>query len=163
MISVPLIVIGAVLVVAGFVGCVLPVIPGPPLSFLGLILLWWAEGWEAETFGVTTVLVLGWLTVAVTVFDFVAPAWGAKRFGASKAGIWGSVVGMIVGLVFFPPLGMFVGAFAGAIAGELAAGKETGEAARGAWGVFIGTMAGILLKLVVSGALAVYFVLELIA
>jgi uncharacterized protein YqgC (DUF456 family) len=154
-------VIGGVLLLVGFVGCVAPVLPGPPISFLGILLLYGAGGWRAESFGGTTLVVLGAAAALVTVLDFLTPVWGAKKYGASRAGVWGSVAGMIVGALFFPPFGLIIGAFVGAVAGELMAGKEGNEAARAAWGVFIGTMAGIVLKLVVSGVIAFYYVREL--
>ena len=156
-----LIVLGILLLLTGLVGCVLPVLPGPPISFVGLILLWWARDWQAESFGWPAILVFGLLTVVVTVLDFVVPAWGAKRYGASKSGVWLSILGMLVGMVFFPPFGMLVGAFAGALAGELLVGKREGEAAKAAWGVFVGTMLGIGLKLAVSMGILVVYVIEL--
>ena len=134
---------------------------GPPLGFVGLILLWWARAWQAEAFGVLEVAVLGGLAAAVTVLDFVLPVWGAKRYGASKLGLWGSIIGMLVGMLFFPPFGMLLGAFLGALAGEFLVGKREREAAKAAWGVFVGTMAGVGLKLAVSIAIAVVYVLEL--
>ena len=155
-----LITAGVVLQLAGFVGCVLPILPGPPLSFTGLVLLWGATGWQAESFGPLTVALLGGLTVVVTVVDYVAPVIGAKRYGATRAGVWGSVIGMVVGLVFFPPFGMLIGAFLGALTGEIASGKQGSEAGLAAWGVFVGTVAGVVLKLAVSVAITVYFVIE---
>jgi uncharacterized protein YqgC (DUF456 family) len=162
-VSITLSAIGAILLLVGFVGCVAPVLPGPPISFLGILLLYGAGGWEAETFGGTTLVVLGGAAALVTALDFLTPVWGAKKYGASRAGVWGSVAGMIVGALFFPPFGMILGAFVGAVAGELLAGKENREATRAAWGVFIGTMAGIVLKLVVSAVIAFYYVRELLA
>ena len=157
-----LIITGILLQLAGLIGCVLPVLPGPPISFAGLILLWWARDWSAAEFGLPAVLILGLLTVIVTVLDFVVPAWGAKRYGASRTGVWLSVIGMLVGMIAFPPFGMLIGAFAGALAGELIVGKREGEAAKAAWGVFVGTMAGIGLKLAVSMAIVVIYVIELL-
>ncbi len=161
--EVPLILFGAVMIAGGLVGCILPVIPGPPLSFVGLLMMWGARGWHAETFGGIAVAVLGALTVIVTVLDFLMPVWGAKRYGASKAGLWGSVIGMIVGMVVFPPFGMLIGAFGGALAAELGAGQGTTGSTKAAWGVFVGTMMGIGLKLAVSFACAVLFVWELLS
>lgn len=157
-----LILIGALLVIAGVIGCVLPVLPGPPLSFVGLVLLWWARAWQPESFGGTEVAVLGVLATLVTVLDLVLPVWGAKRYGASKAGLWGSVLGMVGGLLFFPPFGMLAGAFLGALAGEFLVGKAERDAAKAAWGVFLGTIAGVGLKLAVSIAIGVIYVLELL-
>lgn len=157
-----LIILGALLLLTGLVGCVLPVLPGPPISFAGIVLLWWARDWHAESFGWPAMIVLGLLALVVTILDFVVPAWGAKRYGASRIGVWLSVLGMLIGMVFFPPFGMLVGAFAGALGGELLVGKREGEAARAAWGVFVGTMAGIGLKLAVSMAITVVYVIELL-
>lgn len=157
-----LIILGALLLLTGLVGCVLPVLPGPPISFAGIVLLWWARDWHAESFGWPAMIVLGLLALVVTILDFVVPAWGAKRYGASRIGVWLSVLGMLIGMVFFPPFGMLVGAFAGALGGELLVGKREGEAARAAWGVFVGTMAGIGLKLAVSMAITVVYVMELL-
>jgi len=145
------------------VGCVLPVLPGPPISFVAILLIFGAQGWQAETFGVTTVLVLGGAAVLVTILDFVTPLWGAKKYGASRMGIVGSIAGMIAGAIFFPPFGLILGAFVGALAGELIEGKQGSEATRAAWGVFIGTVIGILLKLGVCVAITVYWVREILA
>jgi uncharacterized protein YqgC (DUF456 family) len=166
MLEVFLFVLGLVLIVAGLIGCILPVLPGTPLSYAGLVVLWGSRGWHANTFGWELMLVLGMATVLVTILDYVAPIYGAKRFGASKSGIWGSVIGMVVGIIgLLPvgPLGMLVGAFVGAWVGEILAGKETGPALKAAWGVFVGTVVGIVLKLVVSVAITVYWVIELVS
>jgi len=155
--------LGVLLLLAGFAGCVLPILPGPPVSFAALLLLYGTGGWSAETFGVTTVAVLGGAAALVTVLDFVTPVWGAKKYGASRTGVVGSVVGMIAGMIFFPPFGLILGAFVGALAGEIVAGKATNDATRAAWGVFIGTIVGIVLKLVVCGVIAWYWVREVLA
>ena len=121
-----MIVLGVLLILAGLVGCILPVLPGPPLAFLALIGVSIAGGWQIyDPWG----LVIAAAAVAlVTILDFVMPAWGAKRYGASKAGIWGSVAGMIIGIFVFPPFGIFVGAAVGALLGELMGGKQDREA-----------------------------------
>jgi len=87
-----LIVAGFVLLVLGIVGCVLPVIPGPPLAYLSLILMSIARRWRA--FSPAVLIVLAVLTVAVSVLDALLPVFASKRRGASKAGVWGSVIGL---------------------------------------------------------------------
>ncbi len=156
-----LIILGILLLLTGLVGCVLPVLPGPPISFAGLILLWWARDWNAESFGLPAVLIAGLLAAVVTVLDMVVPAWGAKRYGASKTAVWLSLLGMLVGMLFFPPFGFLLGAFAGALGGELLAGKREGQAAKAAWGVFVGTMLGVGLKLLVSLGIMMIYIIEL--
>ena len=161
MVEIVLIAVGLILIVAGLAGCVLPILPGPPLSFLGLIAIWAARGWNAEAFGGTGVIVLGAAAAVTTVLDYLTPAWGAKRYGASRKGVWGSILGMIAGMIWFPPFGMILGAFAGAFLGEVLSGKEGTEATRAAWGVFLGTILGIFLKLAASGVITWYFFAEL--
>ena len=151
-----LIAIGLLISLAGLVGCILPIIPGPPLSFAALIVLSFAQGWEP--FSATFLIVMAGVTALVTVLDFVIPAMGARRYGATRAGVWGSVLGMIIGILFFPPLGMFIGAFAGAVAAEMAVERDGKDALRAGWGVFMGTMLATVLKLAASGAMLYYFV-----
>jgi uncharacterized protein YqgC (DUF456 family) len=157
--TVLLIITGLLLALAGIVGCVLPFIPGPPLSFLSLLVLSWARQWEP--FSVRFLIIMGLLTVLLTVLDYVIPAGGAKKFGASKAGIWGSLFGMPLGLFFFPPWGIVIGGIAGAFLGELIAGKEGNTALRASWGVFIGYVAGTALKLAFSTIVLFFYIKEL--
>ena len=150
-----LIVIGGILVLVGIAGCVVPVLPGPPISYISLILLSWAYKWKA--YSTNFLLVMGIITVAVTVLDFILPIYLPKRYGASKFGIWGSIFGMIVGMIIFPPFGLIIGTFLGAVLGELAFNKDKRASLKAALGVFIGTIAAILLKVSVSGIIGFYF------
>jgi len=163
LVEIVLIAVGLLLILVGLIGCVLPVLPGPPLSFAGIIALWAARGWNASTFGETEVIVLGAAAAVTTVLDYITPAWGAKKYGASGKGVWGSVIGMIVGIIWFPPFGMILGSFVGAVLGELLAGKEGPAATRAAWGVFLGTILGIFLKLAASGVITWTFFAELLS
>ena len=98
------------------------------------------------------------LTVLATFLDYVVPAIGAKKYGASKLGIWGSIIGMIFGLFIFPPWGVLVGAIIGALAGELAGGKRGKKALRASWGVFVGNIMGVGLKLAFSGTIFFFYI-----
>jgi len=155
-VTVTLIILGLLIALIGLAGSILPVLPGPPLSYAALIVLSLAKKWEPFT--MTFLIVMGLLMIAVTLVDYVFPAIGAKRYGASKAGVWCSVIGMLVGIFFIPPWGMFVGAFAGAVIGELAFGKGKRGAWRAGWGVFIGTMMGTGFKLAFSGVCIFFYV-----
>jgi uncharacterized protein YqgC (DUF456 family) len=155
-VTVALIILGLIVALVGLIGCILPVIPGPPLSYASLFILSIAKKWEP--FSMTFLIVMGVLLVAVTMLDYVFPAIGAKRYGASKTGIWFSIIGMLVGVFFIPPWGMFIGAFAGAVMGELVFGKRGKTALRAGWGVFMGTMVGIGVKLAFSGVVIFFYV-----
>lgn len=154
-----LIITGIVFLLTGLAGCILPVLPGPPISYAGLLLLHFTERYE---FSGRFLIVWALITVAVTVLDYMIPVLGAKKYGASKAGIWGSIIGLFIGLFILPPFGIILGPFIGAVAGEYTAGKQSNEAFRAGFGSFMGFMGGILIKLVASGMMVWYFIRELI-
>jgi hypothetical protein len=106
-------------------------------------------------------IVMGGLMVLVTILDYVVPASGAKKYGASRLGVAGSIIGMLAGFFFLPPLGLFIGAFLGALTGELLARKEGKDALRAGWGVFVGIMVGIGLKLAFTGVVLFFYIQEL--
>lgn len=150
--------LGALLIVVGLLGCILPVIPGPPLSFFGLLLL---QLKEEPPFTLTFMLILGAITTIVTIIDYLLPVWGAKKFGAGKWGTWGSVIGLIAGFFIFPPLGIFILPFFGALIGELIAGKKGMLALKASFGVFLGFIFGTLAKLIVSGYMFYVFIVNI--
>jgi hypothetical protein len=154
-----LIVLGLVLSLVGLAGCVLPVLPGPLISFCALIVLSLAKGWEP--FSWVFLAVFAGLTAAVSFLDYLVPLVGARKYGASRAGVWGSAIGMIGGLIVLPPWGMFFGAFAGALAGEVLARRGGEKAVRAAWGAFVGTVFGVGLKLAVSGVMLFFYLKEM--
>ena len=151
--------------IAGFLGCLLPVLPGPPLSYAALVIINFTH---YATIEISIFIFLGIITVIVLVLDYVVPVWGTKKFGGSKYGTWGSVIGLIAGLFFLPAIGPFGiitvlgGPFVGALIGEKMAGKDSHTAMRAAFGSFIGFLAGTFMKLVCAGIISFYFIRELI-
>jgi uncharacterized protein YqgC (DUF456 family) len=150
------IILGAVFVFLGIAGCVLPLLPGPPLSFIGLLLLALLNHFSPPLTP-TLIIVMAVITIAVTLGDYLIPLWSAKRYGTSKWGIWGSVAGMAIGL-FFSPFGMLLGALIGAVVVEWLVQKEKEKALKAGWGVIMGSLLGTVLKLGVSGMMAYYFI-----
>ncbi len=151
-----LVIIGILLIIGGIMGCFLPVIPGPPLSYLGILLL---EFTSASPFSVEFMVISAVFVALVTVLDYVVPIWGTKKFGGSKYGNWGSMIGLLIGL-FTGPWGVIIGPFLGAFVGELIGGKNSNDALKAGFGAFVGFLVGTGLKLGVSGALAFYFFKE---
>ena len=153
------IVIGSILMLLGLAGSILPFLPGPPLSFIGLFLLALLRHFSPPLTP-TLVIVLAIVTIIAIVMDYIIPLMGAKRYGASKWGVWGSVLGMAIG-IFWSPFAMLVGAFIGAVVAEWLIGKKKGEALRAGWGVVMGTLFATIMRLGVSGVMTYYFVLAL--
>jgi uncharacterized protein len=118
-----LIVLGVLFIIGGILGGVLPVLPGPPLSYIGLLFLHFTEKYQFST---RFLIIWAIVTVVVYLLDYVIPAWGTKRFGGSNRGIWGSIIGLVIGLFFFPPFGIIIGPFVGAVIGELTCRKRLG-------------------------------------
>ena len=147
-------IIAIILGIVGLVGCILPVIPGPPLSWIGLLLVW-----LTHPEGLTPRLLIVWLviTVVVTVLDYVAPSWVTTKTGGSKAAGRGSFVGLILGLLFFPPWGMIIGSFLGALIAEVVvSGQAVADSVKPAFGSFLGFLLSTGLKLTASGVMLFY-------
>ncbi|TDP58716.1 DUF456 domain-containing protein [Flavobacterium dankookense] len=141
-----LLIVGFVLMILGLIGSFLPVLPGVPLSWLGLLLLYFTEKIQSNywVLGITLII-----TIIVTILDYVIPAKGTKKFGGTKYGIWGTNIGLILGL-FFPPIGFIVGTFVGAFVGEiLNNSSDTNGALKAATGSFIGFLVSTFMKFMV--------------
>jgi len=149
-------IISVILGIVGLVGCILPVLPGPPLSWVGLLLLY-LTGPEGMTLG----FLLFWLAVAivVTVLDYIVPSWVTKKAGGSKAAARGTLVGMLIGIIFFPPWGMIAGAFLGALLSEIIInGNDLDRSLKPAFGSFLGFLLSTGLKLTASGVMMFYII-----
>ena len=155
-----LIIVGILFALTGILGCFLPFLPGPPLNYIALLLLHFTSNHQF-----TTKFLVIWaiVTAIVVLIDYLIPVWGTKKFGGSKQGVWGSVIGLMVGLFVFPPFGIILFPFTGAVVGELIAGKDTGSALKAGFGSFVGFLAGTILKLIVSGMMTWYFFSKIIA
>jgi uncharacterized protein YqgC (DUF456 family) len=103
-----LIIIGSIVALLGLIGCIIPALPGPPLNYVALLLLHFTDRHSFSTKFLIWTLVL---TVLVTVLDYLIPVVGTRRFGGTKYGIWGCVIGMLAGAIFFPPFGLILGGF----------------------------------------------------
>lgn len=159
MITTLLILIGALLLIFSLLGSVLPMLPGPPLAYLALWLLYFMPDYELS---LTVLLFWGVVTLLVSVADYLIPVLTTKRFGGSRRAAWGSLIGMVVGLFLFPPIGLIVGVFAGAVIGELSLGKESDLALQSGLAAFLGFLFGTVLKLIASGMMIYVFIKTLL-
>ncbi len=145
----------AALVLIGLAGAVLPAIPGVPLVFAGLWLGAWIDDYARVS--AWTVGVLGVLTLVAMAVDLIATALGARRVGASRQAIAGSLIGTFVGLSF-GLVGLLLGPFIGAVAGELIARGRMGQAMDVGVATWMGLLFGTLAKLALSLAMVGVFV-----
>ena len=144
-----LLVLGFILMLVGILGSFLPVLPGPPISWVGLLLLY-----------STSAITMNWtflgitLAIALIVFglDYVIPAIGTKKFGGTKAGVIGTTVGLLVALIFpvLGPFGIIIWPFVGALVGELLNKADKKTATKAAFGSFLGFLTGTFLKFMVA-------------
>ena len=140
-------ILAVALMIIGLAGLVLPVMPGAPVLFAGLLLGAWADNFTYVGWG--TLIILGVLALLTYVADFAATAFGAKRFGASKRAIVGAALGGIVGIFFGLP-GVLAGPFVGAVVGELSARRSLDAATRTGIGATIGLALGAAAKLALA-------------
>lgn len=144
--------------VVGILGCIVPFLPGPPISYAGLILL---QLTSKHPFSSEFLVIWAVVTGAIVLLDYYIPIYGTKKFGGTKSGTWGATFGMIIGMFAFPPIGLIVGPFVGAFLGELLANQKTDKALKSAFGSFVGFLVGIVMKLGVSIVMTFYFVRSL--
>lgn len=143
-----LLIIAFMLMVVGILGSFLPVLPGPPISWVGLLLLYLTKAvpMSYTVLGATLVI-----AVVVGILDYIIPAKGTKRFGGSKYGIWGTNIGLIIGILAPIPFGFIIGPFVGAFIGEMINdSNDSQKAFKAATGSFIGFLASTFIKFVVS-------------
>ncbi len=152
-------IVAGILILVGLIGCVVPGLPGIPLSYLGLVCMHITDKYQYSW-----QFLLIWLAIVVviSVLDFVIPAWGTKKFGGTKAGAWGATIGVFAGL-FFSPWGIIIGPFVGAALGELIANRNNTNVFKAAFGSFIGILSGTVLKLICCGFMIYYYVKTLVA
>ncbi|WP_435254287.1 DUF456 domain-containing protein [Tenacibaculum sp. A30] len=153
-----LIILGFVFACLGIVGSFLPILPGPITSWVGLLLL-----------HLTSVIPQNWtflgITLAIAIFifilDYFIPAMGTKRFGGSKYGVYGTTIGLIVGLFTPIPFGILIGAFVGALVGELIYdSKDTNRAIKASFGAFLGFLASATIKFSIATVYLVLFIVK---
>ena len=152
MLDIILIILGVLCLITGLMGCVLPFLPGPPVAYLGLVLLHFTDKAQYST---TQLIVWLLIVIVIQILDYFTPMLG------SKWGNWGCIIGTLVGLLFLP-WGVIFGPFLGAVIGELIGNKEFSQALKSGVGSLVGFMLGTLLKFVVCGYFCYQFIMGFI-
>jgi uncharacterized protein YqgC (DUF456 family) len=148
------IVFGGILIAIGIMGCFLPILPGPPLAFVGL---WIQQLKTQEPFSSKFLWIWAGIVMFVTVMDYWLPVYSTKKWGGSKYGIWGCTIGLLIGL-WMGPFGLILGPFLGAFFGEVYANQNSRHAFKAAFGSFIGFLFSTLLKLIACLVIAWYWI-----
>ena len=153
-----LISISLILCITGILGSFLPVLPGVPVSWLGLLLLHFTSAVPMNyTFlGITLVV-----TIIIFILQYSIPAYGTKKFGGSKSGMWGATIGLIIGIFIPIPGGILIGAFGGAFVGELLNKSTSQVALKAAFGSFIGLLASTFMEFFVAFCFLLLFCYKL--
>jgi uncharacterized protein YqgC (DUF456 family) len=153
-----LLLLGFLLVCLGIIGSFLPVLPGPLTGWFGLLLL-----------HTTKIIPMDWtflgitlaLAILIFILDYFIPAMGTKRFGGTKYGVYGTTIGLIIGLLSPIPFGMLLGAFFGAFIGELIYdGKDTNRALKASFGAFLGFLASATIKFSIATVYFIFFIIQ---
>jgi len=151
--------LAAALIVVGLLGTVLPILPGLPLMFAGMLLAAWVG--DFERIGTWTLVVLGLLVLVSIAVDLLASIIGARRVGASNKGLWGAGIGGLVGIFFGIP-GLLAGPFLGAAVGEMAQGREWRDASKVGLGTWLGLALGAALKIALAFSMLAVFAFALL-
>lgn len=153
-------ILGVLLIVVGFVGVVLPALPGTVLIFAGMLLIAWADHFARV--GVPALVLIGAIGAASYGVDFVAAALGTRRLGASPRAMAGAAVGTLAGLFFGLP-GIVLGPFAGAVIGEFSAHRDWRRAGRAGVAAWIGFAIGTAVKIALAFLMLAIFLAVLLA
>ncbi|WP_204344146.1 DUF456 domain-containing protein [Psychroserpens algicola] len=152
-----LVILAAFLMILGIIGSFLPVLPGPLTSWVGLLVFHLADvvpmNW---TFLIITFI----FALGIWILDYIIPAMGTKRFGGTKAGMIGTSVGLIIGLLSPIPGGIIIGPFFGALIGELINKSEFDKALKAAFGSFLGFVASTFIKFIVAMVFLGFYIVK---
>ncbi len=148
------IILEMILLISGIVGCIVPLLPGLPLSLLALIIL----DQTRVDISSNTMIAISIIVTLITVQDFILPGIATKRFQGTKYGFWGGTIGLFAGFVTPIPGRAIAGAFLGALMGEAINGKTYSKAIKPAIGSVIGVLLGTAGKVLTSIGIAIYYI-----
>jgi uncharacterized protein YqgC (DUF456 family) len=152
-------IVASIFFLAGIAGTFVPVLPGAPLIWSGMLIYGFITGFEK--LDLFFFIIQGGLALVMLVIDYAATAMGSRCFGASKAAIAGAALGFLIGLYFFP-FGLLIGPFLGAVLLELIFSRQADRALRAGLGAALGFWAGFAVKLLLAGAMVAWFFVKVL-
>ncbi len=159
MIEVIAVIVALLFFLAGLIGTLLPVMPGPLLIWLGILVYSLIAGFDKT--GASFIIIQGLLALSVMGIDYLFAAMGSRIFGGSKAALWGAALGLFTGLFFFP-YGLLLGPFLGATLAELIFRSKADRALRSGIGASLGFFGALPVKLVIEAVMITWFVVRII-
>lgn len=150
-------ILSIILLLTGILGSIIPILPGPLLTYAGALVLYW---FTDLPFSSTDIWVMGGITVVVFVSDYLLQVLGVKKLGGGKMALRGTIVGTIIGM-FFTPIGILIGAFLGAFLGARTETDDDGKALKIAMGSMVGFLLGTALKLTFA-IYMIYYLIDLV-
>ena len=148
------IILGVILCIVAIAGSILPLLPGPPIAYIGMLLQLFRD---PDPFSTSTLVMFACVVIISLALDYLIPIWGTKKFGGTKYGVWGCTLGFLAAF-WMGPWGVIIGPFVGAFLGELIAGQDSGKSLKAAFGSFVGFLLGSFLKLVVCFLILFYII-----
>ena len=139
--------ISGLFMIAGIIGSFLPILPGPIMSGLGFLVLYF---FKLYNFNLLILILILATAIIITILDFFVPVVAAKKFGSSKYGLTGTSVGLIIGIFIPIPGGILLGPFLGAMIGEFFNKSKSVKAFKSAFGSLLGLLASGFIKLLYS-------------
>ena len=158
--SIPGLITALILFVLGFLGTILPALPGPILIWAGMLGYGYFVNFEnlSVSFYLSQALAVG----LIYVVDYLSVVLGAKKYGGSRYAGWGAAAGTLVGLITLGPLGVIVGPFAGAVLVEILTGRTAQQAVKVGIGTIIGFLGGTFVKLLMEIVMIIWFFITIL-
>jgi uncharacterized protein YqgC (DUF456 family) len=141
--------VASIFLILGCIGSILPILPGPVLSYVGLLIIHFFA-FDMDFLTNYELIIYGFITLFVFLSDYVLQLFGVKKMGGKKKAVYGTTIGIILGMFFIPPFGIVLGAFLGAFLGALMDNQNNNQAFKIAFGSLIGFVFGTLIKLIYS-------------
>ncbi len=154
-----ILVISLLVILGGLAGIIFPVIPSTPLIWVGIFIYAACDGFE--TIGWSLLLIFAILAIVSIVLDYLGGVIGAKKYGATRWGLIGSVIGGIAGFFMGGIVGLIFGPFFGAVSFDLFFGKDLKGAFISGVGTLVGFLGGVIIKLVISILIIGIFIIKL--
>lgn len=148
------IILGIILIITGIAGSILPLLPGPPIAYIGLLI---QQFRSPNPFSSEFLWIWAAVIIVSLALDYMIPIWGTKKYGGTKYGVWGCTLGFLLAF-WMGPIGVIAGPFIGAFIGESIAGQTTNQSLKAAWGSFVGFLFGSLLKLILCFLMLYYLI-----